>query len=1180
MIQFNAGRGRNATNWIHQRADIEEADVVCVQEPCYSLMVWAGWTRYGNSSSKAITMVNNKVVAIALAQFSNNNVVAIRIGEANNEGIIVANVYAEPDGDLRRILNHIEGLLRGSRVPVVLLGDLNAKHQAWGSVETDNRGSDLMDLIGATNLEIGNNEVSAPTFETVRGRSWIDVCFSRGVEITGWKVDEENFLSDHKMIDFIIRRLTRGSGGNQNTASREMVVSRADWDLFSNYLQEQAPTDLDGISAEEAARILQSCAIRACEVAIPTRTPRATKAKLWWNAELQQQRTNLRRARRRAQDPQNDVEAHNRLWSEFRTMRLGYKKNIKEAKITSLRRTLSEGSPDDPWGMAHRIISARKKNATAWETVQDQRGQWTEDRATTAAALIEKYFPLDDAATDTPRNQETRVTPVEWNGNRDLAITIEEIEETIRGRPKRKAPGIDGFPAAGLQPLFQAAGAQLQKIFNSCLQEGIFPQVWKRAKIAWLPKPHGGGLRPICLLPTIGKVFDKVLATRLSFYLEKNGLLSDRQFGFRRGRGTTEALKSAVRGLKDAKAERKHALLVALDIKNAFNSAWYPKLKRLIASSGCPMDLGRTICNFLEGREVVSEGIIVQTERGCPQGSCLGPVLWLLIMEDWFKEMDQVEVHPSVTVRVQAFADDQLIQITGPSTRRIEAAWDEVWRACRAWALDHKLDYAPAKTTAIFAGFSALLREPRLDLGTSIIEPGNSMLYLGVVIDRKLLWIEHMNHVRGKIAGAGHRIRAVAGKTWGTDPKVLRAIYLHGIRPALLYGAEVWGERSFDSRIQKHLAAAQRPFLLGITRAYRTTSNAAIQVLAGCMPLHLEALARHSKVKRMVAEDDENGENYEGGYIASLGQHPASPRRMWTKWEDDGGNHAGAWIFTDASRAEANVGAAVVMTRGGEIEAEIGWRLQDEYPVHMAEIFALSMAAKAFLISGAQPEIINFATDARVALDAVCNIRSGGVAQRIRADLKRIEERGTRVKLWWAQDNLSRGMKAADQLAKKAREELENFPPATGKVNRKWIGAETRKTAMAKWQQEWETSTKGRLTNRYLPMVAETAMEWSPRAVYLLTGHGPFKGYFNRFHLRDGDGQCLCDTAQDTAEHAATVCTIPERENARLLFEERQQLIDGLFPFRLRMETGREEIRNFNRFAEEVTMEEEEEAIA
>jgi hypothetical protein len=262
---------------------------------------------------------------------------------------------------------------------------------------------------------------------------------------------------------------------------------------------------------------------------------------------------------------------------------------------------------------------------------------------------------------------------------------------------------------------------------------------------------------------TIGKVYDKILATRLTYHLEVKGRLSDKQFGFRKGRGTIEAIDKAVESLKNAKTESKHAIMVALDIKNAFNSAWYPTLVQLLARSGCPGDLGRAIADFLQNRSVTSEGVTVMTSRSCPQGSCLGPILWLLNMEEWFARMDEVRAGEDVTVEVQAFADDQLVLISASSLAKLEAAWDKTWAACQLWASAHKLEYAPEKTTDIFVpAISGLVsfgqnrktlvrKNPKLRMGNGNIRIEEAVKYLGVVIDRGLLWVEHARYVANKL---------------------------------------------------------------------------------------------------------------------------------------------------------------------------------------------------------------------------------------------------------------------------------------------------------------------------------------------------------------------------------------------------------------------------------------------
>jgi hypothetical protein len=240
---------------------------------------------------------------------------------------------------------------------------------------------------------------------------------------------------------------------------------------------------------------------------------------------------------------------------------------------------LSLGSPEDPWGLAYKLITSKKRGAaTPWTTIQDNEGNWAGNRTKTAIALIRKYFPEDDPGADTAENRESRAKSPEWNDDQAREITQQELRRTIQEKPKKKAPGIDGFPSAGLEYLFEAIGRDMLEVFNRCLKEGRFARVWKQAEIGW-----------------IEKVYDKILATRLTYHLEVKGRLSDKQFGFRKGRGTIEAIDKAVESLKKAKTESKHAIMVALDIKNAFNSACCSREAAVRGTWGGP---SRTFCRI------------------------------------------------------------------------------------------------------------------------------------------------------------------------------------------------------------------------------------------------------------------------------------------------------------------------------------------------------------------------------------------------------------------------------------------------------------------------------------------------------------------------------------------------------------------------------------------------------
>jgi hypothetical protein len=115
-------------------------------------------------------------------------------------------------------------------------------------------------------------------------------------------------------------------------------------------------------------------------------------------AEIRKARINMQKER--------DQEHRAELREVFRRKRAAYKEAIRESKIQSLRRSLSQGSPQDPWGFAYRFIASKKRGqATPWPTIQDSEGNWAGNRTETAMALIRKYFPEDDLETDTPENR-------------------------------------------------------------------------------------------------------------------------------------------------------------------------------------------------------------------------------------------------------------------------------------------------------------------------------------------------------------------------------------------------------------------------------------------------------------------------------------------------------------------------------------------------------------------------------------------------------------------------------------------------------------------------------------------------------------------------------------------------------------------------------------------------------
>ncbi|KAJ8967288.1 hypothetical protein NQ314_002961 [Rhamnusium bicolor] len=200
-------------------------------------------------------------------------------------------------------------------------------------------------------------------------------------------------------------------------------------------------------------------------------------------------------------------------------------------------------------------------------------------------------------------------------------------------------------------------------------------------------------------------------------------------------------------------------------------------------------------------RKICVGGREWDSDVGCPQGSSLGPVLWLLVMEGWFGRMDAEARQRGV--HVQPYADDQVVVLSGRSVRALENEWRRVWNDCKEWAQENKLGYNVAKTEVMFIPARGEIREPMIDVDGERMRMDSSVKYLGVYVDRKLAWLEHVKKARARVQDLGSKFFALGRRKWGGSKRVLKTIYERVVCPMVLYGAEVWGERARDSRVCK-----------------------------------------------------------------------------------------------------------------------------------------------------------------------------------------------------------------------------------------------------------------------------------------------------------------------------------------------------------------------------------------
>ena len=236
----------------------------------------------------------------------------------------------------------------------------------------------------------------------------------------------------------------------------------------------------------------------------------------------------------------------------------------------------------------------------------------------------------------------------------------------------------------------------LAKLFNKSLTEGVYPTSWKHAKITPIYKNKGApsdpqNYRPISLLPSLSKVFEKLVFAKIYAHLDENGLITDKQSGYRSYHGTQNQLLFLINSLFKALDENMDFTTIYLDISRYFDRIWHEGLLvKCEYQCGITGNLLKWLKSYLRDRthsvSVNDAYSRVQTiDAGCPQGSVLGPLLALIYLND----LDGVTEN-----NLLFFADDTLLFKAHPhgsddATKSLQADLSQIQTFGDKWSINY-----------------------------------------------------------------------------------------------------------------------------------------------------------------------------------------------------------------------------------------------------------------------------------------------------------------------------------------------------------------------------------------------------------------------------------------------------------------------------------------------------------
>ena len=376
--------------------------------------------------------------------------------------------------------------------------------------------------------------------------------------------------------------------------------------------------------------------------------------------------------------------------------------------------------------------------------------------------------------------------------------TTEEILDLISDLDNNKASDI---PIRIIKKSSHVISPILSNYFNLFMRKGCFPDVLKIGKITPIFKKGNpediGNYRPVSTLPIFGKLFEKVIYKRIFSFAQSQNIINPNQFGFRKSHSTSHAVNYSVKIIEEALNKKKHVLGIFIDLSKAFDTIDHEKLLTKLSRYGIRSNAHDLIKSYLSRRlqytDVLGEkSEHLTVEYGVPQGSVLGPLLFLLYINDISRCSD--------LGTFIMFADDTNIFVEGETVEDAYTKGNILLSILRKYMLLNKLHINMTKCCYIH--FKPKSPEPTestqiplnvLSIDSFPIKKVSQTRFLGVIIDEDLSWDPHIAATQRKLnyaASSLYRMR-------DSIPSHLHKDLYHTLYEShLAYCISVWGGAS------------------------------------------------------------------------------------------------------------------------------------------------------------------------------------------------------------------------------------------------------------------------------------------------------------------------------------------------------------------------------------------------
>ena len=683
---------------------------------------------------------------------------------------------------------------------LTVLGDFNAKHSSWDPDSNPNpSGARLYQMLLDFSL---TQLVTAPTRASSDGRSFstIDLlCTTRPDIVQDVKVSDP--ISDHCCVSAYFQDVTAERSPRSSKSSLHLPnFSAVDWGNVSTALHNsnlleaiQGTTDID-IAWQTWKSIVTTVLSRHIPMRVIVLRP---KNKSWMTSELykmSKKKQRLFRAALRSRSPDD--------WTAYKTFRNKCTDSYRKAKenFFSLQISKLQGFDDGSqrwWQLAKDLTRLTRKKYSIPD-LDDNGVLISTDEG--RANLLARFFAKQCSGPGNDSEGYTYGAPFPLPASQPI-FDFQPIPESLTLKKLQhlsitKATADPFLSNRTLRECAKSLCSSLTYLFNLSLSTNDFPDEWKQAIVTPLYKQRGSkndpsNYRPISLLPAVGKVLDSIASDRLLDFLHKNKIITEHQHGFLPGKSTVTQLIYIVEKWIKAMDSKECTIAIFMDFMKAFDRVWHTGLLHKLLRYGVSCNSVAWFASYLAQRSItVRVGNTLSRPHsltaGVPQGSHLGPILFLVFIND---------LPESVGIPTELFADDALLhQHYLPANLAGNGQIQSSITAAEEWASSWHGKFSNSKTKIMCLSGKSFSTLPDPLIGPFYIDGAaisvtESHCHLGLTISSSLNWSDHLQKI---ILTCSRKSGMLKWMLYSLPSDVITKLYLKFVLPSFEYAAPVW----------------------------------------------------------------------------------------------------------------------------------------------------------------------------------------------------------------------------------------------------------------------------------------------------------------------------------------------------------------------------------------------------